>query len=79
MKKSIERELEFACAEVAFWREFAIEAAGLFSPGEMVRIIAAYKMAQRRLGRLERMHARDEAPDDTVFCVRRRHDLADDT
>jgi hypothetical protein len=78
MSKSIEREMELAREEVAFWREFADEAVGLFSPAETARIVTAHKMAERRLGRLERMLARHGEPEDTVFCVRRAHEPAED-
>jgi len=78
MSKSIERELDLAREEVAFWAEFADEATKLFSPAETARIIVAHKMAQRRLGRLERMLARHGEPDDTVFCVRRADELAEE-
>ena len=58
MREAIERELHVARGEVAFWREFAGAAVGEFSPGEVARIITAHDMAQRRLGRLERMLSR---------------------
>jgi hypothetical protein len=78
MSKSIEREVDAAREEVAFWREFVDESIGQFSPAETARIVTAYKMAERRLGRLERMLARHGEPDDTVFCVRREHEPAEE-
>ena len=78
MSKSIEREVDAAREEVEFWREFVAEAIGQFSPAETARIVTAYKMAERRLGRLERMLARQGTFDDTVFCVRRAHESAED-